>query len=99
MSIAKSARIHPTAVISPEVELGAKAQVGALATLEGNIRIGDGCVIRPAAHVFGNVTLGPGNQVFTGAVLGEKPQHLKYNDEPTRLEIGEGNIFREHVTV
>jgi len=43
--------------------------------------------------------MGPNNTVFTGAVLGERPQHLRYNNEPTGLEIGEGNVFREHVTV
>jgi UDP-N-acetylglucosamine acyltransferase len=99
MSIAKSARIHATAVLSPEVEVGENVEIGALAVLEGNISIGDNCVIRPGAHLFGNLTLGEGNQVFTGVVLGEVPQHLKYNGEPTRLEIGDGNIFREHVTI
>jgi UDP-N-acetylglucosamine acyltransferase len=43
--------------------------------------------------------MGPGNIVFTGAVLGDRPQHLKYKDEPTSLEIGEGNVFREFVTI
>jgi len=43
--------------------------------------------------------MGRGNVVFTGAVLGERPQHLHYKDELTSLEIGEENIFREHVTV
>jgi len=43
--------------------------------------------------------MGANNIIFPGAVLGERPQHLKYNGEPTGLEIGDGNIFREHVTV
>jgi UDP-N-acetylglucosamine acyltransferase len=43
--------------------------------------------------------MGEGNQVFTGVVLGERPQHTKYNNEPTSLEIGDHNIFRENVTV
>lgn len=99
MSIAKSARIHPTAVVSPEVVLGENVEIGALAILDGNITLGDDCIVRPAAHLFGTITMGKGNQVFTGAVLGEKPQHLRYNNEPTRLDIGDGNIFREHVTI
>jgi UDP-N-acetylglucosamine acyltransferase len=32
-------------------------------------------------------------------VIGEAPQDLKYRDEPTRLRIGDGNVFRENVTV
>jgi UDP-N-acetylglucosamine acyltransferase len=43
--------------------------------------------------------MGSGNIVYSGCVLGERPQHLRYNDEPTSLEIGDHNIFREHVTV
>jgi UDP-N-acetylglucosamine acyltransferase len=43
--------------------------------------------------------MGRGNHVYSGAVLGERPQHLKYNDEPTHLEIGDFNIIREHVTI
>jgi UDP-N-acetylglucosamine acyltransferase len=43
--------------------------------------------------------MGRENQVFPGAVLGERPQHLKYQGEPTRLEIGDRNIFREGVTI
>ena len=43
--------------------------------------------------------MGRGNQVYSGAILGERPQHLKYNNEPTSVEIGDNNTFREHVTV
>jgi len=99
MSIAKSARIHPTAVISEYADIGDNVEIGAFAVLEGNIKIGPDCVIRPSAHLFGNVTLGSNNQVFTGAILGEKPQHLKYNNEPTRVDVGDGNVFRENVTI
>jgi UDP-N-acetylglucosamine acyltransferase len=45
------------------------------------------------------MTLGAENLVFSGAVLGERPQHLKFKDAPTRLEIGDHNVFRECVTV
>jgi UDP-N-acetylglucosamine acyltransferase len=43
--------------------------------------------------------MGRDNLVYTGCVLGERPQHLKYADEPTGLEIGDCNQFREYVTV
>jgi UDP-N-acetylglucosamine acyltransferase len=92
-------RIHPTAVISPQAELAADVQVGPYVVIEGAVRIGPGCILRPQVHLVGPLTLGRGNQVFTGAVLGERPQHLKYQDEPTSLEIGDDNVFREHVTV
>jgi len=99
MPHAPRARIHPTAIVSPEAELADDVEVGAQAVLEGKVQIGPGCVIRPAAYLFGPLTLGEENLVCTGAVLGEKPQHLRYHGETTSLEIGDGNIFREHVTV
>jgi UDP-N-acetylglucosamine acyltransferase len=99
MSIANSARVHPTAILSPHVDLADNVEVGAYAILDGAIKIGPDCVIRPAVHIFGNVAMGRGNQVFTGAVLGEQPQHLRYNGEPTRVDIGDNNVFRENVTI
>jgi UDP-N-acetylglucosamine acyltransferase len=99
MSIAPTARIHPTAVISPEAVLAGDVVVGPHVAIEGPVRIGPGCVIRPQAYLCGPLTMGRSNTVYSGAVLGERPQHLKYNGEPTCVEIGDGNIFREHVTV
>jgi UDP-N-acetylglucosamine acyltransferase len=43
--------------------------------------------------------MGHHNEIHAGAVLGERPQHTKYNNEPTSVEIGNENIFREYVTV
>jgi UDP-N-acetylglucosamine acyltransferase len=99
MAKAKPARIHPTAIISPEAELADDVIVGPYTVIEGPVRIGSGCVIRAQAHLCGPLSMGQSNFIFSGAVLGERPQHLKYNDEPTGLEIGHGNIFREYVTV
>jgi UDP-N-acetylglucosamine acyltransferase len=99
MPIAQSARIHPTALIAPEAEVGENVEVGAYAIVEGAVRLGPGCVLRPHAHLIGPLAMGRDNLVFGGAILGERPQHLKYNDEPTGVEIGDGNTFREHVTV
>jgi UDP-N-acetylglucosamine acyltransferase len=99
MPIAPSARIHATAVISSEADLDEEVQVGPQVVIEGPVRVGPGCVLRPGAHLIGPLTMGRHNTVFSHAVLGEQPQHLKYGGEHTRLEIGDYNIFREHVTV
>jgi UDP-N-acetylglucosamine acyltransferase len=99
MSELRRCRIHPTAVIAPEAELAEDVEVGAFAVLDGKVRLGPGCVVRPGAYLFGTVTMGRGNVVYSGAVLGEQPQHLKYRGEPTSLEVGDFNIFRENVTV
>ena len=99
MSRAESAHVHPTAVLSSDVELGENVEVGAFAVLEGPISIAADCVVRPGSYLFGPITMGRGNTVHTGAVLGDLPQHLKFKGERTSLEIGDGNIFREHVTI
>jgi UDP-N-acetylglucosamine acyltransferase len=56
-------------------------------------------VLRPHAILCGPLSLGSGNTVFSGAVLGERPQHLKFDGSPTSLEIGDHNVFREGVTI
>jgi UDP-N-acetylglucosamine acyltransferase len=99
MPNSQPARIHPTAIIGPEAELADDVQVGAYAVIEGKVRVGPGCIIRPGVHLFGPLTMGCNNIVHSYAVLGEQPQHLRYKGEPTRVEIGDGNIFREYVTV
>jgi UDP-N-acetylglucosamine acyltransferase len=94
-----SARVHATAVVSPEAELAPGVEVGPYVVIEGPVRVGEGTVLRPYVHLVGPLTLGRGNQVYSGAVLGERPQHLKYNGEPTAVEVGDNNVFREHVTI
>jgi len=99
MTVALSARIHPTAVISEEAQIGERVVIGPYVVIEGPVTIGDDCQIKAHAILKGPTTLGTGNQVFSGAVLGEDPQHIRYQGEPTRLIIGKNNIFREHVTI
>lgn len=99
MSLFPSSRIHPTALVSPEAELAVDVDVGAFVIIEGKVRIGPGCVVRPRAHLIGPLTIGRDNQVYSNAVLGERPQHFNYQDEPTGVAIGDGNTFRENVTV
>ena len=99
MPFAQTARIHPSAVISAEAELAEDVEVGPFVCIVGTVRVGAGCTLRPGAHLFGPLTMGCHNDVYSHAVLGEQPQHLKYAGETTRLEIGDHNIFREGVTV
>jgi UDP-N-acetylglucosamine acyltransferase len=91
--------IHPTAVIDPEAEISSGVRIGPYAIIEGPVRIGPGCEIESHACLSGPMTLGRDNFVGHGAVLGKSPQHKGYRGEPTSLVIGDGNVFREHVTV
>ncbi len=91
--------IHPTAIIHPKAQLDSTVSVGPCAVIDADLVIGPGCRIGPHAHLTGHTTAGASNRFFSGCVIGEAPQDLKYRDEPTRLRIGDQNIFREHVTV
>jgi UDP-N-acetylglucosamine acyltransferase len=94
--------IHPTALVSKQAEIASDAEIGPYVVVRGRTRIGSGS--RIDAHVVignddGVVELGKNNRVHSGAVIGGPPQDLKYAGEPTRLEIGDDNSFREFVTL
>jgi len=91
--------IHPTAVIDPRARIGQNVEIGAYSVIGGGVAVGDGCRVHHHATIEGHTTLGEACEVFPQAVLGTPPQDLKYRGEPTRLEIGKDNIFREMVTV
>jgi UDP-N-acetylglucosamine acyltransferase len=99
MSRAALPHAHPTAIISDDARIAADVKVGPYAIIEGPVTIGPGCVIDPHARLIGPLTLGANNAVGSGAVLGGAPQHLGYKGEITNVEIGDGNTFREYVTV
>lgn len=90
---------HPTAVISDEAVLAPDVKVGPFAVIEGPVTLGPGCVVGAHVHLRGPLTVGANNDFGTGAVIGGPPQHLGYKGEPTLVEIGDGNSFREYVTV
>ena len=93
------ARIDPRAVVSPKAQLAEDVEVGPFAVIGDDVVIGPRCWIGPHAVVNGPTTLGADNKVFQFASLGDAPQDKKYKGEPTRLEVGDRNIFREYVTV
>ncbi|MBI3191717.1 MAG: acyl-ACP--UDP-N-acetylglucosamine O-acyltransferase [Pedosphaera parvula] len=91
--------IHPTAIIHPKAQLDASVAVGPYAVIDEHVVVGAHCRIGPQVHLTGHTRIGVGNVFHTGCVIGDAPQDLKYKDEPTRLRIGDQNVFREHVTV
>ena len=91
--------IHPTAIVHPRAQLDSSVQVGPYCVIDEGVEIGAGCVLGPHAYFTGGTSIGARNRFFAGCVIGEAPQDFKYKDEPTRLRIGDDNVFREHVTV
>jgi UDP-N-acetylglucosamine acyltransferase len=91
--------IHPTALIHPQAKLDSTISIGPYSVIDAGVEIGPNCVIGPHVYITGATVIGPNNRFHAGCVIGDAPQDLKYRDEPTRVRIGEDNVFREHVTV
>jgi len=95
----KSTSIHPTAIVSPHAKLGARVEIGPFAIVGEGCEIGDDCHINARATLERDVKLGTGVKVGIGSILGGHPQDLKYAGEHTTVEIGDGTVIREYVTV
>ncbi|MDF2179613.1 acyl-ACP--UDP-N-acetylglucosamine O-acyltransferase [Aliiglaciecola sp. CAU 1673] len=91
--------IHHTAIIDPTAKLGENVQVGPFSYIGPNVEIGDHTKIASHVVIKGPTRIGSHNQFFQFASIGEDCQDKKYAGEPTRLEIGDHNVFRECVTV
>jgi UDP-N-acetylglucosamine acyltransferase len=91
--------IHHTAVIESGAQLDASVDVGPYAVIGANVKIGAGTVIGSHTVIEGMTTLGEGNRIGHFAAIGGAPQDMKYAGEPTRLEIGNRNVFRENCTI
>ncbi len=93
-------RIHPTAVIDPAAQLHETVEVGPYTVIGPGVTIGEGSWIGPHVVLQGPMTMGKNNKVFQFASLGEISQDkTAKKDEPTRVEIGDGNVIREYVTI
>ena len=91
-------RIHPTAIIDAKAELDSTVEIGAYSVIGPEVRIGSGTTIGSHVAIKGPTTIGRNNRIFQFSSLGEMPQDKKYDNEPTTLEIGDGNTIREFCT-
>jgi len=91
--------IDSRAVIDPQAQIAADVRIGPFTVIGPDVSVGPGTWIGPHVVINGPTRIGGGNKIFQFASLGDAPQDKKYNGEPTRLEIGDRNVFRESVTV
>jgi UDP-N-acetylglucosamine acyltransferase len=91
--------IHPTAVVEFGATIGAGTVIGPGAVIGRDVTIGPRCHIGAGAVIDGVTTIGEGTQVFPYASIGLRPQDTKFRGEPSRLDIGAHNVFREFVTI
>jgi UDP-N-acetylglucosamine acyltransferase len=91
--------IHQTAIIDPSATLAPDVVVGPYSIVEGAVSIGAGTKVGPHCHLIGPMTIGCNNNIGSSVVLGDRPQHLSADGKGANVVIGDGNCFREFVTV
>src|SRR5579859_6946518 len=94
-----SVKIHPTAIVDPNAQLGEGVVIGPYSIVDGGVTLGDGTTVGAHCVITGQTTIGKRNRIFTGAVVGSEPQDVKFAGETTYLEIGDDNVIREYVTI
>lgn len=90
--------IHPTAIIHPEANIGAGVSVGAFTVIDEHVEIGEGSSIGHHCVITGRTRIGCENRIFHFCSIGCEPQDKKYDQDVTRLEIGDRNTIRECCT-
>jgi UDP-N-acetylglucosamine acyltransferase len=91
--------IDPHAIVSPKAQLASDVTVGPFSIIGPDVTIGPGTVVGPHVVINGPTRIGAQNRIFQFASIGDAPQDKKYKGEPTRLEIGDRNVFRESCTI
>lgn len=94
-----AAEIHPTALVDPSAELGAGTVVGPYCVVAAGVTLGEKCWLQHHVTLCGPLTAGSGNKFYPYCSIGQQTQDLKYRGEPTYLQIGDDNTFREFVTI
>ncbi|MBI5681789.1 MAG: acyl-ACP--UDP-N-acetylglucosamine O-acyltransferase [Deltaproteobacteria bacterium] len=95
----KSIKIHPTAIIHPDAEIGDNVEIGAYSIVGGNVKIGSNVRICPHVVIEGWTDIGTNCKIFQFTSIGAPPQDLKFGGERSEVIIGENNTIREFVTI
>ena len=92
-------QIHPTAIVDSKAEVGAGTIVGPYCVISAKVVLGENCWLQHHVTLEGPMMAGAKNRFYACCSIGQQTQDLKYAGEPTYLEIGDENTFREFVTV
>ncbi len=92
-------RIHPSAIIEDGAQIGQDCAIGPFCYVGPQVKLADRVELKSHVVVTGDTSVGEDTVIFNFSVIGEIPQDLKFGGENTRLEIGQRNRIREHVTI
>jgi UDP-N-acetylglucosamine acyltransferase len=91
--------IHKSAVVHPKAQIGNDCEIGPYCVIGEHVTLGEKCKLHSHVVINGHTKLGKENEIFPFASIGLKTQDLKWKGGITRTEIGDGNTFREYVTI
>ncbi len=92
-------KIHPNSVVSSKAKIAANVEIGPFCVIGDDVKIGEGTIIKSHVVIEGDTSIGKNNVIFPFATIGVAPQDLKFKGEKSRVEIGDNNKIREHVTI
>jgi len=92
-------QFHPTAIVDGHAQIGAGCYIGPFCVVGPSVELGERCQLQAHVVLDGPTVIGPDNVFYSFSSIGQRTQDLKYTGEPTHLEIGSGNTFREFVTI
>jgi len=90
---------QPLAYVHPGAKIAKNVVIEPFTTIHNNVVIGDGTWIGSNVTIMEGARIGKNCNIFPGAVISAIPQDLKFQDEETTVEIGDGTTLREFVTI
>lgn len=90
---------QPLAYVHPGAKIAKNVVIEPFTTIHNNVVIGEGTWIGSNVTIMEGARIGKNCNIFPGAVISAIPQDLKFQDEETTVEIGDGTTIREFVTI
>jgi len=88
----QTAIIDKSAIIEPNVKIGAYTVIGENVLIKSGASIGSNCYLEYCE-------IGNDCKIFNSVSVGTPPQDLSYKNEPAKVYIGDGTVLREFVTI
>jgi UDP-N-acetylglucosamine acyltransferase len=91
--------LHPSAVVHPKARLNPGVSIGPHCTVGEEVTLGRNTRLESHVSVLGRTEIGADCRLAPFVSIGTEPQDIGYKGDPTQVRIGDGNIFKEFVTV
>jgi UDP-N-acetylglucosamine acyltransferase len=91
--------IHPSAVVHPHARLDSGVWIGPGCVIGEDVGLGQNTRLESHVSIIGRTEVGADCRFAPFSSVGTEPQDVGYKGDPTRVEIGPGNIFKEFITI